>query len=98
MPASAKGKRVFLYAPAVETEAWVWVNGKYIGHREYHEAYERPNAIDMDVTGALEPGKRNVSRHPRAHRHELGADQRGDDFAAVPVCAEGREEVARCYE
>jgi len=60
VPSSAKGKRVMLYAPTVETEAWVWVNGKYVGHRPYHEAYERPNAIDMDVTDALLPGKRNV--------------------------------------
>jgi hypothetical protein len=59
VPNSAKGKRVFLYAPAVESEAWVWVNGKFIGHREYHEAYERPNPIDMEVTNALETGKKN---------------------------------------
>jgi hypothetical protein len=59
VPAEAKGKKVLLYAPAVESEAWVWVNGKFIGHREYHEAYERPNPIDMDVTAALKPGERN---------------------------------------
>jgi hypothetical protein len=38
----------------------VWVNGKFVGYRPYHEAYERPNDIDMDVTDALQPGKRNV--------------------------------------
>jgi hypothetical protein len=43
----------------VETEAWGWVNGKYVGHRPYHEAYERPNEIDFDVSQALEPGKKN---------------------------------------
>ncbi len=59
VPAAAKGKKVRLYAPAVESEAWVWVNGKFVGHREYHEAYERPNPIDLDVSAALEPGKRN---------------------------------------
>ncbi|MHB0935210.1 MAG: DUF4838 domain-containing protein [Armatimonadota bacterium] len=59
VPKSAAGRKVFLYCPAVETEAWVWVNGQLIGHREYHEAYERPNAIDMDVTAALQPGKSN---------------------------------------
>jgi hypothetical protein len=59
VPAVAKGRKVFLYAPAVESEAWVWVNGKFIGHREYHEAYERPNPIDMEVTAALKPGARN---------------------------------------
>lgn len=59
LPVTAKGRKVFLYAPAVESEAWVWVNGKFIGHREYHEAYERPNPIDMDVTAALKPGEKN---------------------------------------
>jgi hypothetical protein len=59
VPAGAKGKKVFLYASAVESEAWVWVNGRFIGHREYHEAYERPNPIDMEVTSALKPGERN---------------------------------------
>jgi hypothetical protein len=59
VPAAAKGRKVILYAPAVESEAWVWVNGKFVGHREYHEAYERPNPIEMDVSAALEPGAKN---------------------------------------
>ncbi len=59
VPATAKGRKVILYAPAVESEAWVWVNGKFVGHREYHEAYERPNPIDMDVSAALQPGLKN---------------------------------------
>ena len=33
MPASAAGKTLRLYSPAVESEAWGWVNGRYIGHR-----------------------------------------------------------------
>ena len=60
VPASAQGKRVFLYAPVVEAEAWVWVNGQYVGHRPYRETYERPNELDMDVAGALRPGQTNV--------------------------------------
>jgi hypothetical protein len=59
VPASAKGKTVKLHASVAETEAWVWVNGKLMGHRPYIEAYIRPNAIDMDVTDALKPGQRN---------------------------------------
>jgi hypothetical protein len=60
LPASVKGKKVSLYCAAAETEAWVWVNGQFIGHRPYIEAYLRPNAIDLDVTDALLPGKNNV--------------------------------------
>jgi hypothetical protein len=60
VPASSAGRKVRLFAPAVETEAWGWVNGQYVGHRPYHEAYERPNEIDWDVTAALRPGKANT--------------------------------------
>jgi len=60
VPESARGKPVRLYCMAAETEAWVWVNGKFVGHRPYIEAYIRPNPIDMDVTRALKPGERNL--------------------------------------
>jgi hypothetical protein len=59
VPSSAAGKRVLLYAPNIETEAWVWVNGKYVGHRPYRESYIRPNDMELDVTDALRPGKSN---------------------------------------
>jgi hypothetical protein len=60
VPAAAKGKKVVLYAPAIETEAWGWVNGQFVGHRPYREAYERPNEIEFDVSRALVPGQKNV--------------------------------------
>ena len=58
--ASAKGKRAMLYLPAVETEAWYWVNGEYVGHRGYQEAYTRPLQLEGDVTAALRPGGKNT--------------------------------------
>jgi len=60
VPASFKGRKVILYAPIVETEAWCWVNGKYVGHRPYREAYIRPMQMEVDVTSALRPGETNV--------------------------------------
>ena len=87
VPADAKGKTVKLYAPAIETEAWGWVNGTYVGHRPYREAYERPNEIDFDVTAALKPGVKNVIAL-RTHRFGSSAASRRDDFASVFVCAE----------
>ncbi len=59
VPASAAGQPVRLYALAAETEAWVWVNGQFVGHRPYLEAYIRPAPIDLDVTSALRPGESN---------------------------------------
>src|SRR5258708_2047522 len=60
VPASAKGKKVMLYAPVIETEAWCWVNGQFAGHRPYREAYIRPCQMELDVTDALKPGVENT--------------------------------------
>jgi len=59
VPATAAGRKVFLYAPIVETEAWCWVNGRYVGHRPYREAYIRPAQMELDVTDAIRPGQIN---------------------------------------
>jgi len=55
----AIGKPIQLYAPIVATEAWVWTNGEYTGHRPYQEAYIRPAELSFDVTGQVHAG-RNV--------------------------------------
>jgi hypothetical protein len=60
IPAAPRGT-VKLYAPAVESEAWCWVNGRYTGHRRFRESYERPNEMDLDVTAALRPGKNIIA-------------------------------------
>jgi hypothetical protein len=60
VPQHFTGRRVALYIPALETEAWCWVNGEYVGHRPYREAYIRPAEMELDVTGAIQPGKTNV--------------------------------------
>lgn len=59
LPESAKGNKVILYAPVVETEGWCWVNGRYIGHRPYTEAYNRPSPMEFDVSKAIRPGDVN---------------------------------------
>ena len=50
-------KPVHVYAPIVATEAWVWTNGQFSGHRPYAEAYIRPAEMDFNVTSQLKPGK-----------------------------------------
>jgi len=54
------GRKIMFYAPIVETEAWGWGNGKYVGHRKYREAYIRPAEMELDVTEAVAAGKTNV--------------------------------------
>ncbi|MBM3957120.1 MAG: DUF4838 domain-containing protein, partial [Gemmatimonadetes bacterium] len=60
VPESAAGRKIMLYAPTVETEAWCWVNGQYAGHRPYREAYVRPAEAEFDVSQAVRPGQTNL--------------------------------------
>ena len=59
VPASVKGRKVMVYAPVLECEAWGWCNGQFVGHRPFAEAYIRPNPMEFDVTDAIKPGQRN---------------------------------------
>ena len=60
VPQIESGQKIRLFAPMVITEAWVWMNDQYVGHREYREAYVRPQEIDFDVTQFIKPGKKNT--------------------------------------
>jgi len=59
VPSEATGKLARIHCMAAETEAWVWVNGQFVGHRPYIEAYIRPSSIDMDISNAIKPGQKN---------------------------------------
>jgi hypothetical protein len=59
VPANVQGKNVLLYGLAVVNEAWVWVNGRYAGHRPYKMPWSRPHPIELDVSRLLKPGKKN---------------------------------------
>jgi hypothetical protein len=43
----------------VVNEAWIWVNGRYAGHRPYLGPWGRPHTLDMDVSRLLAPGRTN---------------------------------------
>jgi hypothetical protein len=59
VPESARGKDVWLHGLAVVNEAWVWVNGRYAGHRPYLGPWNRPHPLEMDVSKLLEAGQKN---------------------------------------
>ncbi len=59
VPDSAPGKKVYLVAPAVVNEAWVWVNGQYAGHRPYQMSWSRPQPLELEVGSLLRPGQKN---------------------------------------
>lgn len=55
----ATDREVFLEAPSVTNEAWVWVNGKYAGHRPWGGPWGRPKRFIVDISGLVEPGRTN---------------------------------------
>jgi hypothetical protein len=59
LPASAAGESVWLCAPAVVNEAWVWVNGQYAGHRAHQMPWFRPQTVELEITSLVRPGQRN---------------------------------------
>jgi len=60
VPRRARGKAMRLYSPVVLNEAWIWMNGEYVGYRREIESYYRPAPIDFDVTDHVQPAKRNI--------------------------------------
>ena len=50
---------VVLYAPAIVNEVWVWVNGRYAGHRPFRTQWSRPQALELDVSPVIVPGRTN---------------------------------------
>jgi len=59
VPAHFKDRKIMLKIPSLEPEAWVWVNGEYAGHREYLDAYIRPNDVTLDITRQVKIGETN---------------------------------------
>ncbi len=57
VPKDKIGKPISVYAPIVASEAWVWVNGEFVGHRPYQEAYIRPAEMKFDATPQIKAGK-----------------------------------------
>lgn len=59
VPAEIQANNVFLHGLAVVNEAWVWMNGRYAGHRPYKMPWFRPHSMELDVSGLLKPGENN---------------------------------------
>lgn len=59
IPSESAGKSVWIFAPAVVNEAWVWVNGQYAGHRAHTMPWFRPHPVELDISALILPGQRN---------------------------------------
>jgi hypothetical protein len=56
-----KGKAISLFCGGAINEAWVWVNGEYVGHREHVIWWMGKNEIDFDVSEFVRPGKNTIA-------------------------------------
>jgi len=60
VPAKFKDRPVRFTSEAIN-EAWVWVNGEYVGHKP-HEIWWMGNAgFELEVTKAIRPGKNTIA-------------------------------------
>ncbi len=61
IPADFAGRNVRLRIGGVINEGWLWVNGRYVGHRPHRAWWSGPNEpFETDVTTCLRPGETNV--------------------------------------
>ena len=59
IPAKFKGKPVSFYCGGAINEAWVWINGKYAGHKAHDLWWSHANDFELDVTQYVRPGEQN---------------------------------------
>lgn len=70
--------RVYLDFHGVDEEAWVWLNGEYIGsHAIGPDGWDDP--FQLDITGKVRPGEPN-------HLAVRAKNTRGDGGIWKPVC------------
>jgi hypothetical protein len=74
IPAVDAGKTVKLLCPAMNNQAWMWVNGQYVGRTEFKQGWFRPQELEMDLTSYLKPGKNVIALRVLSHEEYFGAN------------------------
>jgi len=59
VPAKFKGREVRITGEAIN-EAWVWVNGEFVGHKSHVIWWMGQSDFELDVTKAIRPGQKNT--------------------------------------
>lgn len=60
IPARFAGQPIHFTGGGAINEAWVWVNGRYAGHKPYAMWWMGNHDFDLDVTRLVRPGERNA--------------------------------------
>ena len=60
LPDTFKARDIRLYLGGLINEGWVWVNGKYAGHKAHKLWWGRPHEFDVDLTPMVQAGQPNT--------------------------------------
>jgi hypothetical protein len=55
-----KGRPIKFWCGGAIDEGWVWVNGRYAGHKPGSLWWYHNHAFELDVTDLIEPGRKNT--------------------------------------
>jgi len=55
-----KGRPVKFWCGGTINEGWVWVNGRYAGHKAHKLWWYHPHHFELDVTDLIKPGQKNT--------------------------------------
>ncbi len=54
------GEPVKFWCGGTINEGWVWVNGRYAGHKPHKLWWSHPHHFELDVTDLIKPGQKNT--------------------------------------
>jgi hypothetical protein len=60
IPKHVAGKPLRLFLGGVLNEGWIWINGRYAGHKPHQLWWNYPAVADLDVAGVVKPGQANT--------------------------------------
>ena len=58
--AKFKGRTMKFWCGGTINEGWVWINGKYAGHKPYKLWWYHNHQFELDVTDLTKPGQKNT--------------------------------------
>ena len=77
------GKNVRLRLSGAANEAWVWVNGQFVGHREHMIWWLTPHTVDLDISKVVKTGQNSITVRTFNNSEVGGLYHRGFVYEAV---------------
>ena len=60
VPADMNGRDFKFWCGGTINEGWVWINGKYAGHKAHKLWWGHPHDFEFDITDLIKPGQTNT--------------------------------------